>query len=116
MKKLKIREETADIFKKKEKRINIGEIDIYDLEGDLDAAIALLTEFKNTEVKDIAIEPETSFDGEDGYAVLVFRGTRLETDDEYNLRIKEFSKGELRKVVQDREIKKLKINESSIKI
>lgn len=79
----------------------IREFDIYDLEGDLDKVLGLLSDIKkeNSNFLKISLTASTDFNPDEGYAVLSVNGIRLENDKEYNDRIALSAKKDLRNIL-----------------
>lgn len=90
-------------MKRQNKRIVLEEIDIYDLEGDITKIENIIDRIKNYQGFDkIYVIADVNNDPDEGYAILVFKGERLENDEEYNKRLSLEAKKELHKILTNK--------------
>mgnify|MGYP001176437551 CR=1 FL=1 len=82
----------------------IREFDIYDLEGNIDGVLNLLSNIKkeNSEFLEITLTASTDFDPDEGYAVLSVSGIRLESDKEFENRIAGQAKKDLKQILKSK--------------
>lgn len=82
----------------------IREFDIYDLEGNIDKVLTLLSNIKkeNSEFLEITLTASTDFDPDEGYAVLSVSGIRLESDKEFENRIAGQAKKDLKQILKSK--------------
>lgn len=82
----------------------IREFDIYDLEGNIDKVLTLLSNIKkeNSEFLEITLTASTDFDPDEGYAVLSVSGIRLENDKEFENRIAGQAKKDLKQILKSK--------------
>ena len=91
-----------NIREKKRRRIELGNIDIHDLNGTLREVIEQLQNFEKDEFEEILVEPNIDFyDGNGGYAQLDIYGYRMETNEELEARIDQLNKVELQKYLNE---------------
>lgn len=82
---------------------DITEIDIFNLEGDLEAVIQRLVESRNPLYKRIFNRIHLDDDGDGPYGYLTIRGVRDETDEEIAERTAKEARNELQKIVKQQE-------------
>lgn len=109
----------AELSKKRRVSNELGEINIYDFEGSLDHAIALLENLRPDEedgYTNVRVVVDADFySEEDGYAILTVKADRDETDAEVNKRLELHSKMELdkymktQKAIEDEKAKYLEL-------
>jgi hypothetical protein len=82
----------------------IREFDIYDLEGNIDKVLTLLSDIKkeNSEFLEITLTASTDFDPDEGYAVLSVSGIRLESDKEFENKIAGQAKKDLKQILKSK--------------
>jgi len=79
----------------------LEEISLYDLEGNISIIADKIEEIKNhsKNYDKITLGADIDYDSEEGYVILVFKGQRLENDNEYDRRLALEAKKELRKIL-----------------
>ena len=91
-------------MERQKKYETIREFNIYDLEGNIDGVLNLLSEIKkeNSEFLEIRLTADTDFDPDEGYAVLIVKGLRLENDKEFENRIAGQAKKDLKQILKSK--------------
>lgn len=104
------RNNLLDNMEKKQIKVDIENIDLYDLEGSLDRAIDILTKIKNQskEFSNISISVEIDSDGDSLYATINIDGLREETDKEYDDRVNKVLKKELSNLIKNQKNSNIK--------
>lgn len=90
-------------MKRQYKKVILEEISIYDLEGDIgiiEETVHRIKSYKNFDKIYTVVDVDS--DPDEGYAILVFKGSRLETDKEYSERIASEAKKELQRMLANK--------------
>lgn len=92
-----------DNMERQQKKITIESIDLYDFEGSLDRAIAMLTEIKNNskEFNNLSVSVEIANEDDESYALVNIKGSREENDKEYDDRVNKVLKKELNSLIKN---------------
>lgn len=90
-----------DMMEKQEKKELITEIDIYSLEGNLERAIEILSDARDSKYLKSTVNIYLDDEGDGPYGYLEIYGVRLETDEEVTKRMEDHAKRELAKYVAD---------------
>lgn len=102
-------DELFELKKRRKKRVNVGQFDYNQLDGDLDDIIDMLSSYKKSDDDSIYFETDASFYEDDGYCVINVYNYRDETDQEIEERVDKYNKEQLNKYLREQEnIKKEK--------